>query len=302
MRVEANKTLTYEYKRLCSGKTWILIALCLIANILFWNIIYKDSEENYLYQEVVESYEGEANSETIEEIYDKMEYYTRVLNEHAVISEKYAKDEISDAEYERMISDYKYAKVYINGWEKLWENAKRYEQQKSGAYFFYEVSWERLVDNKVQWIFTCLLVILLIPYFYLDKSTKFWTIGESYYKYEKQERIRLYFVIFVVLILQTIWIEGELLTVMFQSSLPLPKAAACSLEAFAEVKPTISLVQVYIVQNLLLLLKRCLDVALLSECAKRSKSQMVATVIALIYLLSTNYYYVEILKYILTER
>lgn len=270
--------------------------------MILWGYLYKDSEQNLLYQDVVKLYEGNSNSEIIEDIYLKTEYYVQILNEHAMISEKYARNEISDAEYEQVISDYKYAKVYINGWEKLWENAKRYEQQKKLAYFFYEVSWEKLFHNDIQWIFTFLMVILLLPYFYMDRITKFCVIGESCYNYKKQEKCRLYFAIFIMLILQILWIAVELLTVLSQSSIPYPNAAACSLKIFAEIRPTISLAQIYILQNLLLLLKRCLDVVLIFLCAKKLKSQMVTTVFSLIYLLSTNYFYIEALKCFLMER
>lgn len=288
-----DKTLFFEYKRLFSNRIWVVIALCFAISLVFWSYRYKDLEEDLIYKEVVEQYRGNATDEKREDISYKMEYYTRIINEHFTISEKYAKDEISTAEYKEIIADYNYAKANWKGWEKLWENTNRYTQQKNSADYLYEVSWEKLLDNDLQWAFTFLMIILLIPYFYLDRETGFYAMGESFWKYKYQKKNRLCFALVIILLLQVLWIASEHAVVIFQSSIPDPNAAACSLKMLTQIKSGISLGQVYLVKNLLLLLKRCLDVVLLFFAAEKVRGKMLTTVIGLLYLLATNYYYMD---------
>lgn len=288
--------LFYECKRFFTKWVWIWITICFLLNIVIEIHTYQESEQDIIYKEVVNQYVGISEQEKIIEIYDRTEYYSQVLDDHAEISEKYAKNEVSDEDYAQFIADYKYAKNHLDAWIKLQENAHRYEQQEHVSHFLYDVSWTKLFENKIQWLFTFLMIMLLMPYFFLDKDSNFDRIGESYYRYKKQERYRFCLAATLITLLQVLWNISELLVLLSQSSLPNPTAPACSLEIMEQVNPEVSLLIFYVIWNMAFLVKRLWDVVITFFVALKCKNQMVTTVIMLVYLLVTNFYFSEFLK------
>lgn len=291
--------LFYECKRLFPKWAWVWITICFVINIVIGIHTYQESEQDITYKEVVNQYVGISKQEKISEIYSRAEYYSQILDDHAAISEKYAKNEISDEDYAQFIADYKYAKNHLDAWLRLQENALRYEKQESTTHFLYDVSWTKLFENKIQWVFSFLMIMLLIPYFFLDRESSFYVMGESYYRYKKQERYRLYLAVAVIMLIQVLWDTSELLVLLSLSSLPNPTAPACSLEIMEQVNPKVSLLVFYVIQNITFLVKRILDVVITFFVALKCKNQMVTTVIMLVYLLVTNFYFTEFLKWIL---
>lgn len=293
--------LLYECKRFFKKWVWLWIAICFILNIVIGIYTYQESEQDTIYKELVNQYQGSAEQKKISEIYDRAEYYSKVLDQHAQISEKYAKNKVSDEDYAQFIADYKYAKSHMDAWLRLQENAYRYEKQESVPHFLYDVSWTKLFENKIQWVFTLLMLTLLVPYFFLDRDSNFYQIGESYYGYKKQETCRLCLALTVILLLQVLWDISELLVLLSQSSLPNSNAPACSLEILRQVSPEVSLGVFYGIRNITLLIKRICDVMILFFLTSKCKNQMVTTVMILVYLLATNFYFMEFLKWILSR-
>lgn len=289
----------YEYKRLFSPKLWCWIAICCLVNIVLWGFKYKETEQDTIYREVVNEYTGIATKEKIKEIFEKTEYYSQVLEQHVFITEEYAKGNISEEEFQHFMDDYKYAKKYINGWLRLQENAARFEVQDKDTWFFYDVGWNRLFENDVQIIFVFLFITLLIPYFYQDKDSNLCFIYESYFDYAKIKKLRVYYAIILFAVLQVIWIVVEIVTVLFMTSIPDMASSVCSLEIYAGVKDSISVIHFYTFKAVLLFLKRVVDVLFTYLMAEKLKSKMMATIIILIYLMITNLYYVEVLKILL---
>lgn len=289
----------YEYKRMFSRKIWCWIVICFLVNIVLWGFKYKETEQDAIYREIVNEYTGIATKEKIDEIYQKTEYYAKVLEQHVFIAEEYAKGNVSEEEFQHFMNDYKYAKKYINGWLKLQDNAARFEIQNKNTWFFYDVGWNKLFENDVQIIFVFLFITLLIPYFYQDKDSNLCLVYESYFDYAKIKKLRVYYTIMLFGVLQVIWIVAEIGTVLFMTSIPDMASSVCSLEICTGVKDAISVIHFYAFRNLLLLLKRIIDVLFVYLMAEKLKSKMMTTIIILIYLMITNLYYVEVLKTLL---
>lgn len=297
MSVHHRELLRYEYKRFFTWKLWIWIGICFLINIAFFVCKYRESEQDWLYQEVVEQYRGISTKEKISDIYEKTNYYSEVLGNHAAVSEEYARGKISDEKFQQFISDYKYAQHSINGWLKVQENACRFEEQGEKTYFLYDVAWEKLFSRDAEWIFVFLMLSLFVPYFYLDQDSDIHTIGESYFRYRKVKRCRLYFAMAIVTILKVLWILSEWIVILSVSSLPDAGAAVCSIAVCREVRATISLVEFYWFRNLLILIKSVLDLFFLCFLSNKMKNKMQTTVILLIYLLVTNFWCIELLKW-----
>lgn len=286
----------YENKRMFSRKTWCWIVICCLMNTILWTFKYKETEQDIIYREVVSQYTGIATKEKIEEIYEKTEYYLQCLEQHVYITEEYAKGDVSEEEFRHFMEDYKYAKKYINGWLRLQEKATGFEIQDEETYFFYDAGWSRLLKNDVQIVFVFLFITLLIPYFCQDKDSKLSSIYESYLDYVRIKKIRVYYAIILFGVLQVIWIIVEIITVLIMTSIPNITSPVCSLEICNGVKETISLIHFYVFKCLLSLMKCGVDVWVTHLMSEKLKSKMLTTIIILIYLLTTNLYYVEVLK------
>lgn len=293
--------LFYECKRFFKKWVWLWIAICFVLNIVIGIHTYQESEQDMIYKELVNQYQGSAEQEKVSEIYDRTEYYSRILDEHAEISEKYAKNKVSDEDYAQLIADYKYAKNHMDAWLRLQENAHRYEKQEYVPHFLYDVSWTKLFENRMQWVFTFLMITLLIPYFFLDRDSNFYQLGESYYGYKKQETYRICLALAVIVLLQVLWNISELLVLLSQSSLPNSNAPACSLEILRQINPKVSLGVFYGIWNITLFIKRICDVMIAFFLSLKCKNQMATTVMILVYLLATNFYFTEFLKWILSQ-
>lgn len=299
MEIEPKEIFKYEYKRCFFRKMQLWMVFCfLISGALFW-FEYRESNQDVLYKDIVEPYRGLATQEKIDEIKEKTAYYQQVLAIHQETSDLYARDKISDEEFDAFIKDYRHAKKYVDSWLKLCDNALRFEAQESQTYFFYDVAWGKLFANKIGWPFLFLFITLLVPYFYLDIDSKQQEIIQSYCGYPKLRQYRLRFAAISVVLLQILWAATELTVILLVSSLPDKGMSACSLSVCSQISSSVSLLQFFVLKNLLLLLKRAVDSGVLYCLSGRIKNKMVATVLLLIYLLITDMYYLELLRWVL---
>lgn len=289
----------YERKRFFSIKFFIWFGLCfLVSLVLFWTE-YREKEKDLLYKEIVERYQGVESPEKIDEIKEKTLYYQQSLADYRENAELYSRDQMSDEDFELFLEDYRHAKKYISGWERLHVKAIQFENCSSTEYFFYDKAWEQLFKNKISIPFILLFITLLVPYFYLDSDANLEAIGNSYCHYQKLKKNRFGLALIFVLAFQILWIIGELLIIVCTSSLPFGGASVCSLSVCDKVSDSVSLIQFYILRNILLLLKRCVDTTLLYMLADKIRHKMQTMVILILYLLATDLFYLELLKRIL---
>lgn len=296
MSVRCREMFRYEYKRLFSRKLWLWIGICFLLNLAGLICKYRENEDDFLYREIVEQYRGVSTEEKISDIYEKTAHYILVLENHAAVAEEYARGNVSDKEFQQFIADYKYAERSIDSWVKVQEKAGRFAEQGKTTYFFYDTAWEKLFENNADWIFLFLLMTLLVPYFYLDRDSDLYGIAKSYANYQRMEQYRLYGAVAVVLFFRITGILSELLVILSVSSLPDALSTVCSLEKCRNVGASVTLLQFYIVRNLLLLLKSVVDVFLLKFMSEKIRNKMQTTIILLIYLAVTNFYCIELLK------
>ena len=299
MQMNHREIFKYEYKRCFFWKMQLWVLLCFCISAAFFWYEYRESEEDVLYKDIVGLYQGASSQQKIDEIKEKTAHYAQALIDHDAIANLYARNGMSDEEFEQFMEDYRHAKKYMNSWERLESNALRFEEQSSSTYFFYDTAWNKLFSNQIGVPFLLLLIPLLIPYFYLDADSGFESMGESYCNYRQIKKYRLRFALIFLLLLQVIWMAKEFVVILFTSSLPHADMSACSLSVCSEISGSVSLLLFYILRNIILLLKRILDTFLIYFLADRIKGKMQTTVIILIYLLATDWYYLELLRWLL---
>lgn len=286
----------YEYKRFFSKGVWCWIAICCVITTVLLGYRYKENEQDLVYKEVVEQYHGIATQEKIRDIYEKTMYYSQVLNDHVLVTENYARGNMSDEEFQQFMDDYKYAKRTIEGWEKLCLKAEQFENQTCRTYFFYDVAWEKLFQNDIQIVLIFLISSLFIPYFYYDKESNVCCIAESFFNYQEIKKYRLRMAIVWILMLQILWMLVEICMVCYMSSIPDATATVCSIATCKDVAESFSVMKFYILKNLTLFIKRVIDILLLYFVAEKIESKMQTTIIGFAYLAITNWYYMELLK------
>lgn len=296
MSIQCKEIRQYEYKRFFSKGLWCWIAICCVITIALLGYRYKENEQDTVYKEIVEQYHGIVTQEKINDIYEKTMYYSQVLNNHVLITEDYARGNISDEEFQQFMNDYKYAKRTIEGWKKICLKAEQFENQTCKTYFFYDVAWEKLFQNDIQIVSIFLISSVFIPYFYYDKESNMCCIAESYSNYQEIKKYRLHIAITWILILQILWMLVEAFMVCCMSSIPDATATVCSLETCKEVSESFSLMKFYILKNLTLLVKRVIDIFLLCFASEKLENKMQTTIIGLVYLVITNWYYIELVK------
>ncbi|MGN0249879.1 MAG: hypothetical protein ACI4EH_00735 [Oliverpabstia sp.] len=288
MKQEYKQLLRYEYKRLFPVSTWICIIMFTAAFFLLSWKTYEETEEDRCYREVVQEYRGIATSEKIEEIIERAEHYQTVLDTHYQTAEDYAKGKVSDEEFQDFMDDYYYAKEYISGWSKLKEHALRYQGQEQKTYFLYDTAWEKLFENKVDILFVFLMILCFIPYFYKDVDVRWKSIGESYKGYQELKKRRLFFAIFLVLVMQAVWCMGELGILLITDAIPDSHASMCSLLAGTGMREGVSLLGFYIIRTVLLLIKRIVDLLVLEFLSDHGDNKMLAAAVLLVCLLITD--------------
>lgn len=288
MKQEYKQLLRYEYKRLFPVPTWICIILFTAAFFLLSWKTYGETEEDRCYRDVVQEYRGIATSEKIKEIIKRAEHYQTVLDTHYQTAEDYARGKVSDEEFQAFMDDYYYAKEYISGWSKLKEHALRYQGQEQKTYFLYDTAWEKLFENKVDILFVFLMILCFIPYFYKDVDVRWKSIGESYKGYQELKKRRLFFAIFLVLVMQAVWCMGELGILLITDAIPDSHASMCSLLEGAGMRESVSLLGFYIIRTVLLLIKRIVDLLVLKFLSDHGDNKMLAAAVLLVYLLITD--------------
>lgn len=299
MPMEPKAIFKYEYKRCFSWKMQLWLLLCFLIGVaLFW-FEYRENQEDILYKDIVEQYQGSVTREKIDEVKEKTAHYQQVLAREMEVLDDYARDKISDEEFHVFIEDCRHAKKYRNSWLRLQENVLRFEVQDKETYFFYDTAWGKLFVNKIDWPFLLLFSSLLVPYFYLDLDSGQQEIIQSYCGYPQLRRYRLRFAAVSVVLLQILWEAAELVVALFASSLPEGGMSACSLAVCQEIGDSVSLFQFLALKNITLLLKRGVDVGVLYLLSGKIKNKMVVTVLLLIYLLVTDRYYLEVLRWVL---
>lgn len=310
----------FEYKRFFHRKIWICIVFCFLLQLIFMGIKYKESPEDVVYQEVLESYCGLATVEKIEEITEKTIYYEQTLAEYKWMVEQYARNEITDAQFFSYMEEYKYAKQTICGWQRLNEHAHRFLAGDGTYYFFYDVSWEKLFAQDSQWLYTILLVLLLLPYYYRDRDVRCYEMTHSYCGFYQVEKYRLCYGVCVAVIIQIVCVCIELFMALTMSRLPDYMATAKSLfvgtsisevnrvtgmrilgddgilslgflSAVIEYCDEVTLLTFLILRVGLLILKRVVDVVFLNLCACCMKNKMQAAVVVLGVILGTNVFF-----------
>ena len=299
MQMNHREIFKYEYKRCFFRKMQLWMVICFCISAAFFWYEYRESAEDVLYKDIVGLYQGASSQQIIDEIKEKTAHCAQALIDHDAIADLYARNGMSDEEFELFMEDYRHAKKYMNSWKRLEENALRFEEQSSLTYFFYDTAWNKLFSNQIGVPFLLLLISLLIPYFYLDADSGFEPMGQSYCNYRQIKKYRLRFALVSLLLLQTIWMAEEFVVILLTSSLPHADMSACSLSVCSEISSSISLLFFYILRNFILLLKRILDTILIYFLADRIKGKMQTTVILLIYLLVTDWYYLELVRWLL---
>lgn len=278
----------YEWKRLFSVSTWVCILLLSAVFFFFSWKSYEETEEARCYREVVQEYRGVVTVEKIEEIVEKAEHYQMVLDTHYQTAEDYARGKVSDEEFEKFMGDYYYAKEHITGWNRLKEHALRYQEQGQKTYFLYDIVWEKFFQNKLNMLFVFLMILCFVSYFYKDVDVGWKSIGETYSNYGKVKRWRLFFAILVTIVLQIIWMAGELGVLFAVQGIPDSYASACSIMAGAGMSDTISLQELYIVKTIVTLVKRVVDIFLLKLLADRVDNKMLTAAVWLVYLAGSD--------------
>lgn len=307
----------FEYKRFFHRKIWICIVFCFLLQLIFMGIKYKESPEDVIYQEVLESYRGLATVEKIEEIIEKTTYYERTLAEYEWMVEQYARNEITDAQFFSYMEEYKYAKQTIGGWQRLNEHAHRFLAGDGTYCFFYDVSWKKLFAQDSQWLYTILLVLLLLPYYYRDRDVRCDEMAHSYCGFYQIEKYRLRYGVCVAVIIQIVFVCIELFMALAMSRLPDYMATAKSLFVGASMSGVdkvagmrifgdggilslgflsavigyggeVTLLTFLILRVVLLFLKRVVDVVFLNLCARGMKNKMQAAVVVLGGILGTS--------------
>lgn len=296
MKVKTNKLLQLEYKRFFTNKLWICIAIFLLVNSTIWGYKYKEHEEDTIYNEMVEEYRGKATPEKIKQITERTEYYKQVINIYLEVTDDYARGKISDEQFENYIEDYKYAKYHIKALERLSTHAKRFSKVNSETYFFYDVSWIKLFQNHIEWPFIFLVVILFVPYFYLDYDSGIYNVNASYYRYRSVLHFRLKFSVFILMFLQTVWFLTEIGIILSLSSLPDFASSACSLQNFTEVSPAVSLLLLYIEKIALIFISDVLAIFILYFLSMKIRNKIQAAIIMIIYLPAAQYLCMELLR------
>lgn len=278
----------FEWKRLFPVSAWVCIFLLSLAfYFLSWKN-YKATEEELCYREVVQEYRGIVTPEKIAEIMERADYYQMVLDTHYQTAEDYARGRVSDEEFKKFMEDYYYAKEYISGWDKLKEHALRYQEQKQKTYFLYDIAWEKLFKNKLNILFIFLMILCFVPYFYKDMDVNWKSISETYIGYKKIKRKRLLLAIFLVLILQILWIAGEAGILLAVDGIPDSFASACSLLAGESMGENLSLQGLYILKIAVTLAKRVVDILFLKLFSDRVDNKMLAAAIWLVYLMVSD--------------
>lgn len=299
MPMAPKEIFKYEYKRCFFRKMRLWMVLCFLISCVFFWFEYREGEADILYKDIVGQYRGVATQEKIEEIQEKTAHYQQVLAREAEVLDDYARDKISDGEFNVFIEDCRHAKKYMNSWLRLQENALRFENQEGETYFFYDTAWGKLFANKIGWPFLFLFITLLVPYFYLDIDSGQQEIIQSYCGYPQLRGYRLRFAAVSIVLLQMLWAALELFVVLLASSLPDRGMSACSLAVCQNIGDSVSLLQFFVLKNLMLLLKRGVDVCVLHFLSGRVKNKMAATALLLIWLLITDMYYLELLRWAL---
>lgn len=256
MQMEPKEIFKYEYKRCFFKKMQLWMLFCFLIGIaLFW-FEYRESQEDILYKDIVGQYQGPVTQEKMEEIKEKTAHYEQVLAREAEVLDDYARNKISDEEFNVFIEDCRHAKKYRNSWLRLQENVLRFEVQDKETYFFYDTAWGKLFANKIGWPFLFLFISLLVPYFYLDLDSKQQEIIQSYCGYPQLRRYRLGFAAVSIVLLQILWAAAELAVVLFVSSLPGKEMTVCSLAVCQKTVDSVSLLQFFVLKTMILLLKR----------------------------------------------
>ena len=276
-----------EVKRIFTKKMFILIVSCFILSIVMWIIEYRESEKDFLYREVVQQYVGISNQEKINDIKNKVTYYSKILDEHTLIAEQYAKGEIREEEFQKFITDYKDAKIYLKSYQMIRENAIRFEKQKKTSYFLYDIKWKKIFENDVQWIFIFMMLSLTIPYLYMDRETKYYSMGKTYSKYSKIEWYRVLFVSCIITALQIVWLGTELCIIILRGSISNIDFTACSLEKFKELPENITLGTCLLMREIFMILKRSMDVFAVYFLS-RKVNYITTAIVMLVYLLISD--------------
>lgn len=285
-----------ECKRIFSIKVILWMVVCLGVNLFLWMTTYRETKQDQIYYEVLEIYRGKSNAEKCGEIFERTAYYKRILDEHALNSDAYAKNKIGEDEYQILLQDYKFGKRTISGWERLQANAERFENMTEETYFLYDVAWEKVFQKDAEWVFNLLLITLLIPFFYMDRDAEYHSILQSFCHYKRLKQYRLFLAIATVLLLQLIWMITEGLVSLSMTDFPDSGATLRSLPSFAETQTSFTLSQFLMIMIGLKLLKRVLDVYILSLLSHKIQSKIQTTVLAVCYLLASDWYITTLFK------
>lgn len=280
-----------EAKRFFSNFTIVMVILFLLLKIFASLYQYRETEQDRYYLELVSKYEGIAEETKRQEILEKYEYYRQILAQFPEIQMDYATGKLTKREFEVAKEEHTYAETYFSAWERLNENTMRFDSSQNGdeMYYFYDITWEKLLDvGKLDILYLFLIQVVILPYFSLDRDSGLYPAARCMVNYKKVEKYRIFYGIVFAMVCVLLFTFIEVVSAWFANELPFLEYTANSLSVYGGARFSFSVMEMLLVKNLCRMIEEVVTIILLGVLTKVLNNKIIVMILIIGYMVVTN--------------
>jgi hypothetical protein len=286
----------------------ILIVKCYISNGEFTTL---NSYSDAVYKEYMTTLQGKLTNEKLEFISTEREFIDNILITQDEMLTKYLLEDINFNEYREYLKDYNYAhsrnEIFAVIENHLYYIEQTKNQKNIEAWFIYDTGWEKLFHSGFDIVLYSLILLLFAGIFadeYTEKSSS--SSFAHILRTTKNGRKLTYFsklmsALTIAALLTIIFNLVDFILIFKNYDLPAKTAPLVSLQSFAAIDSSITIMQYFIIYTLIKLFANLLFttfVCVLSELLKKAIPVMSVSIAVTLFPALFVYFGFEIFNYV----